>query len=448
MRLADAFEIQPGDVVSIIGAGGKTALMIALGYELAEAGYRVLATTTVGLEDHQLELVPRAMPITSSPLEISSALTEDKFVFLYSSIRNSRAAGSDPETIQALLDVIDSDVVLVEADNSDRRLLKAPYDYEPVIPSGTSLVIPVASLSVLGKPLDDEHIYNAAAIRERYGFPEGGAIKAAWLAQILRDETLGMQGVPDRVRVMAFINQTPQKGYGRWRGRVVAQLALRNARMSGVVLGEVRGAQPVYEVQRSVGAVVLAAGQSTRMGDHKILLPWSENRTIIEHIVYQLIKSRIDPIVVVTGHNAKDVKQALKPYDVEIVYNKAYRTGEMLSSLKAGLQALPVHVAAGLVVLGDQPRLQSKVLYQLLTRYATGRHDLIVPSYQERRGHPILIARRHWGEILNMKPGATLRDLLNAHADSIEYVVVDNDSVLRDVDTPQDYREERWRAGL
>jgi molybdenum cofactor cytidylyltransferase len=223
---------------------------------------------------------------------------------------------------------------------------------------------------------------------------------------------------------------------------------MRSNRINGVVLGHVRGAEPVLEVQRPVGAVVLAAGMSTRMGQHKLLMPWAEGRTIIEHIVHQLIRARIDPITVVTGHNARDVKNLLKPLDVDIVYNKAYKAGEMLSSLKVGLAAMPSHTAAAFVVLGDQPRIQQKTIYQLLTAYASGQHDLLVPSYEMQRGHPILLGRRYWGEVQNLAPEASLRHLLNTHADRIAYVNVDSDSVLRDVDTPQDYKDERWRAGL
>jgi molybdenum cofactor cytidylyltransferase len=448
MRLLDAFDILPGEVVSIIGAGGKTSLMIGLGYELAESGSRVLATTTVGIDEHLLALVPVALPITAPPESISQALNEQRFVFLYEGVRAGRVQGADPTHIQALLDAVDSDVLLIEADTSNSLPVKAPYEHEPVIPAGTSLVIPVVSFGAYGKPLDEDNIYNARAIIERYGFPEGAPIKSAWLAQILRDETIGLRGVPDRVRVVAFLKQTPVKGYGRFRARVVAQLAMRSARISGVVLGEIRGAQPVYEIQRPVGAVLLAAGASTRMGQHKLLLPWADGRTIIEHIVFQLIKSRVDPIVVVTGHNAREIKALLKPLDLEIVHNKGYKTGEMLSSLKVGLEALPAHTASALVALGDQPGLQPKTIYQLLTAYALHGADLIVPSFQKQRGHPMMIGRRHWPEILNLDGRSTLRDVLNRHAQQIHYVEVDNDSVLRDVDTPQDYRDERFRAGL
>lgn len=448
MKLHQAFDITRGDVVAFIGAGGKTSTMVSLGYELAEMGWRVLATATVALDESQLELFPRALTPDAGSDAISAALNEDRFVFLYDKIRDGGVYGPDVDWVTRLMDTIDSDVILIEADTANGALIKAPYPDEPLIPTETSLVVLLASLSALGKPLDSEHVYNLNAIINRYGFPEGNHIKSPWIAQIIRDETLGLHGVPQTTRTIAFLNQALPRGFGRARARLIAKLALRHSRLNGVAIGAVRGAEPVYEIHRPVGAVVLAAGLSTRMGQPKVLLPWTHNRTIIEHIVQQLLNARVEHIVVVTGHMSKEVRDILKPLDVQVVYNRSYKSGEMLSSLKVGLQAMPDHIRASMIVLGDQPRIQPKVIYQVLMAYATGQSDIIAPSFERRRGHPILIDRRYWAEILNLPRSGSPRDVINAHNDHIHYINVDTDSVLHDVDTPQDYDDERWRAGL
>ncbi|GAB4526413.1 MAG: molybdenum cofactor cytidylyltransferase [Anaerolineae bacterium] len=447
MKLYQAFNIVQGDVVAFIGGGGKTSTLISLGYELAEMGWRVLATTTLRIRQDELELTPRALTLQAGNTAISAALSQDRFVFLYDHIRRGEAHGLSPESITDLLDTVDSDVILVEADHADGRALKAPYVGEPIIPTETTLVIQVMSLSILGKTLDEDHVYNLEAIVERYGFPEGTRIKSPWVAQILRDEELGLKDVPKHARVITYINQTGSKSHGRARARHIARMALRNSRLNGVAIGAARGAEPVQEVQRPIGAVVLAAGLSTRMGEPKMLLPWG-NKTIIEHILDQLINARLEHITVVTGHMAREIKDLVKPLGVDVVYNRGYKTGEMLSSLKAGLRALPDRLAATLIVLGDQPRLQPKVLYQIMSTYAESSAEILIPSYEMRRGHPILINRRYWPEILNLPREGNLREVINAHSDQIQYVNVDTDSVLRDVDTPEDYSNERWRAGL
>lgn len=448
MKLQSAFDVVRGDVVSFIGAGGKTATLVGLGYELAEMDWRVLATTTTHLKKDQLELIPGALSIDAGTLAISEALTAHNFVFLYSKIDDDRVYGADPDTITKLLDAVDSDVLLVEADYAGGKPLKAPRLDEPIIPTETSLVIPVASLSALGLPLTEDHVYNAQAVMDRYGFREGNHIKSPWMAQVIRDESLGLQGVPDDTRIIAFLNQTPPVGYGRARARMVARLALRKSRLNGVAIGSVRGAEPVHEVRRPIGAVVLAAGMSTRMGQSKMLLPWTEKNTIIEHVVEQLLNSRIDHVVVVTGYMAREIKALMEPLGVKVVYNRSYKSGEMLSSVKAGLRAMPDNVAASLLVLGDQPRIQPRVIYQVLMAYAKGAGELVAPSFEMQRGHPILIGRRYWAELLGLPRHGSPREVINAHQDRIAYVKVNTDSVLRDVDTPDDYQQERWRAGL
>ncbi|NWG17023.1 MAG: putative selenium-dependent hydroxylase accessory protein YqeC [Chloroflexi bacterium] len=448
MKLQRAFDINPGDVVALVGAGGKTTTMIALGYELAEAGLRVLATTTTRISDDQLGLVPYAARLDTSMSAVSLALSDHRFVFLYDEIRQNKVYGATCEQIPRLLDSIDSDVLLIEADGARGLPLKAPKAHEPVIPAETTLVVPVASLSVLGQPLDEEHVYNAEAIDKRYGFGIGNRVKSPWVAQVIRDETLGLKGVPDKVRVVALLNQVPAQGYLRGRARMIAQFILRSPRVYGVALGSVRGAEPIHEVQRQVGAVVLAAGMSRRMGQPKVLLPWEGRKTIIEHILEQLFLAKVPRVTVVTGHRSPDVYSLAVRMGAEAVHNPDYATGEMLSSLKVGLRAMPPHISAVLVVLGDQPRIQPRVIAQVLTAYAEGAGDIIAPSYQMRRGHPILIDRRYWQDILNLPPDGVPRDVIDKYKDRIGYVNVDTDSVLRDIDTPQDYRDERRSAGI
>jgi molybdenum cofactor cytidylyltransferase len=113
----------------------------------------------------------------------------------------------------------------------------------------------------------------------------------------------------------------------------------------------------------------------------------------------------------------------------------------MLSSIQCGLAALDSGMQAALVVLGDQPQLQAGVVRQLIEAYQTGTGRLIMPSFQMRRGHPIVIDRTYWPEILALDGDKTLRDVTNAHASAIQYIIVETDSVLRDMDTPEEYQQ-------
>lgn len=200
-----------------------------------------------------------------------------------------------------------------------------------------------------------------------------------------------------------------------------------------------------------IAAIVLAAGLSTRMrhetGVPKVLLDWN-GKTIIEHIVGQLRAAEADPVIVVTGNHADLVRARVEPLGAVAAYNADYARGEMLSSIKTGLRALPEDVTAALIALGDQPRIQADIVRQVISAYREEECVIAAPSYNRRRGHPILIDRQLWDEILALPEDGSLRTVINAHQERIAYVVVEDDAVLHDVDTPADYLEEQQRAGL
>jgi len=119
----------------------------------------------------------------------------------------------------------------------------------------------------------------------------------------------------------------------------------------------------------------------------------------------------------------------------------------MVDSLQVGLAQLSESVEATFVALGDQPQIQLPVVQAVLDAYmrATSEHPkaLIVPSYQMKRGHPWLVRRDLWPELSRIRPPETLRDFLNRHGEEINYLPVTTDTILRDLDTPDDYAHEK-----
>lgn len=196
------------------------------------------------------------------------------------------------------------------------------------------------------------------------------------------------------------------------------------------------------QTEQSVAAVVLAAGRSRRMGQPKMVLPWGDT-TVIGQVVWVLRQAAIQKVVVVTGGARRQVEAALSGSAVKLVFNPHYDQEEMLVSLQHGLRALENNVEAALVVLGDQPQIKVEVVQSILTHYQIGQAPLIVPSFQMRRGHPWLVERKLWKSFFELGSDSTMRDFLNQFANQIDYLIVDTPSVLRDLDTPQDYQSQR-----
>jgi molybdenum cofactor cytidylyltransferase len=188
-----------------------------------------------------------------------------------------------------------------------------------------------------------------------------------------------------------------------------------------------------------IAAIILAAGQSKRMGQPKMLLPWGK-LTVIEQIITTFLNAGLEDILIVTGGAQVEVEKAIDRYPVRRVHNPDYASGEMLSSLQCGIRAMSERAQAALIGLGDQPQVQEASVRAICETFRTSGSELIVPSFHMRRGHPWLASRILWQEILSLKPHETLRAFLNKRADSIQYVNLDTPTILADLDTPEDYR--------
>jgi molybdenum cofactor cytidylyltransferase len=187
-----------------------------------------------------------------------------------------------------------------------------------------------------------------------------------------------------------------------------------------------------------ISAIILAAGKSARMGQPKMLLPWGKT-TVLGAVIHTCAAAGIGQILVVTGAERETVEALCREEGVSTVFNPAYADGEMLSSIQAGIRRLPPAVEATLIVLGDQPVMQPQTIKSVMEAYSGSGAHLVVPSYKMRRGHPWLVDRALWEELLRVKQDETSRDFLQRHADEIKYIEAKSPTTVEDMDTPEDY---------
>lgn len=194
-----------------------------------------------------------------------------------------------------------------------------------------------------------------------------------------------------------------------------------------------------------VAAVILAAGQSKRMGQPKMLLPWGKT-SVLGQVVASFAGCGAQEIIIVSGGARPaveaEVLRLADRFPVRCVYNPLHESGEMLSSVQCGLSATSAQVEAALIGLGDQPQISPDAIRKVISAFAASRSPLIVPSHNLRRGHPWLVQRALWEQILALQPPQTLRDFINALAAQILYVESDA-TVLKDLDTPEQYQREK-----
>lgn len=191
-----------------------------------------------------------------------------------------------------------------------------------------------------------------------------------------------------------------------------------------------------------ITALVLAAGTSSRMGQPKMVLPWG-NTTVLGQVIQVIKSSAIEDLLVVTGAARDLVEPICHAEGARVVFNPLYAEGDMLASLQTGIRELGAATDAALVTLGDQPQIQETCVRLVARTYADSKAPLIVPSYHQRRGHPWLVGRGFWPEILNMREPETAREFLNRHSADISYLELDSATILQDLDTSEEYLKSR-----
>lgn len=186
-----------------------------------------------------------------------------------------------------------------------------------------------------------------------------------------------------------------------------------------------------------ITAIILAAGESKRMGQPKMLMPWGKS-TVLQTVISTVQSAGITDILVVTGGGRQQVEMLIGK-TVQTIFNENYEKGEMLSSIQTGLTAKMREASAALICLGDQPQVRERTVRSVCDAFLKSKSQVVVPSYEMQRGHPWLVARPLWEEFLEMKSPRTPRDFLKKHARKINYVNVDTPSIIEDLDTPEDY---------
>ena len=187
----------------------------------------------------------------------------------------------------------------------------------------------------------------------------------------------------------------------------------------------------------NIWGIILAAGASTRMKKQKMLLPY-KGKTIVATVISNTISALNKNLVVVLGANRLEISKEISNFQLKIIENQRYSEG-MLSSVLCGLEALPDETEAFLVVLGDQPQIGSDVTFKVIDAYKNSGKAIVIPVFEKRRGHPVLINFKYKTEIQGLNPEKGLRALMEKFADDIFEVECGSPEILRDIDTPQDY---------
>ncbi len=188
---------------------------------------------------------------------------------------------------------------------------------------------------------------------------------------------------------------------------------------------------------RNVAAVILAAGRSTRMGGPNKLLAELGGKPLVRIVTEQALASKASGVIVVTGHQADEVRNALGGLNVSFAHNPDFAEG-LAGSVKAGIAAVPQNADGAVICLGDMPLISAHLIDRLIEAFAPDRGNLIVvPVSDNRRGNPVLWSRRFFNELMTLDGDIGARHLIARHGEAVAEVAVEGHAAFLDIDTPQ-----------
>ncbi len=446
MNLIRAFGLSGGESVVFVGAGGKTSLMFALARELPRP---VCVTTTTHLGAWQGEMADVHYTV-DAPQDIKRVDYSQQRVILLTGPEDDHqrmtALPGDGLNWLREMCVKRGLFLLIEGDGARRKSLKAPAPYEPVIPIWVNCVVVVAGFGAIGQPLDAENVHRPEIFSRLSGCMPGLPVEVDHLVRVLVHPEGGLKGLPQSARRVCCLNQVEGELRMAMANRAAQGLVKTFERVALCSMKNSTLGEPVISVQSPGAGVILAAGESRRLGHPKQLLEW-QGRPFVRQAAENALLGGLDPVIVVTGAYQHAVRKALSGLPVRCVHNPQWAEGQA-SSLKAGLAALPETCDHVLFILGDQPQVSPLLLRGLLERFQVHRLPITAPLVRdERRGNPALFSQETFSSLEEIRGDRGGRDLFRRFP--VDWLPWVDERILLDVDTTADlnYLRERIFGG-
>ena len=460
--------------VAFTGSGGKTTALFQLAHALSgatrEAGSAVegpvIVTATTHLHVDQVKLADSHW-IGEKSADFAALEENLHGVMLVTGpVDGDRTKGLDEELIRWLHELCGAHnlPLLIEADGSRQRPLKAPAEHEPVVPEFVGTVVVVAGLSGLGKLLTDEYVHRAERFRRLAGATGEEAVTPEMVVKVLSHPDGGLKGIPEKALRVALLNQADTPELQSIGGRMAQDLLVA---FDAVVVGTLeRAALQTFE---PTAGIILAAGGASRFGSPKQLLDW-HGKPFVRQVAETALSAGLSPVVVVTGAYAEASGAAVHDLPLTISHNPNWKQG-LGSSLQTGLASLsqphpafghppllsPVRgekgrvgegkreVGSAVFLLADQPQVPPTLLRALVEQHCRELSPIVAPLVQGQRSNPVLFDRVTFPELMSITGDLGGRAIFSKFP--VAYVPWHDESLLIDVDTPEDLKRLLERSG-
>ena len=429
--LAKALRVQPNEGVAFVGAGGKSTAMFKLAKELPSP---VIVTATTHLGSWQVPIAD--VHIIANEHQPVKQLTEQArgVTLITGEFGGDRMLPIHEDLLPWLNEYCRSHSIplLIEADGSRQKPLKAWADHEPPIPGFVDKVVQVVGMSGLGKPLTDEFVHRAEIFSKLSGLKIGEPVSIDAVINVLSHEAGGLKNIPAGSRKAMIINQADSFETQSLAKTISGGLL---SEYQSIVVANLKNDE-IFAVNEPIAGIILAAGESSRFGEPKQLLNW-KGKPFVRVVAETAIRAGLSSVLVVTGAHAGQIESAVQDLDVELIHNKDWKEGQA-SSIKSGLNRLPGACGGVIFLLADQPQVNTSILHALIEKHAEGLYPIIAPMVLDRRANPVLFDRASFSDLMSIEGDTGGRAIFHKHR--VEYLTWHDDSLLLDVDTPEQYQ--------
>jgi molybdenum cofactor cytidylyltransferase len=292
------------------------------------------------------------------------------------------------------------------------------------------MVVVVAGMSGIGKPLTGKTVHNLDLFSALSKLAPGEMITPEALVQVLTHVAGGFKNIPRAARRVVLLNQADTSDL-QSQGQAMAEGLLPG--YHSVVIASLQQSQ-VYSVYEPTAGIILAAGEARRFGRPKQLLDY-KGQPFVRQAALSALASGLSPVVVVTGAYANEVEAAVQDLAVIRAYNEQWQSGQS-SSIRAGLHRLPVETGAAIFLLADQPQVRTPILRALIERHARDLAPIVAPLVNGQRANPVLFDRVTFPQLNTLSGDVGGRAIFPQVP--VTYLPWHDESLLIDIDTPQD----------
>src|SRR6185436_1583708 len=432
ISLSQALRFSNSPSIAFIGSGGKTTAMFLLA-KILKKNSPVIVTSSTHLGSWQVSLADSHLVIEA---DFTIGRLEEKLhgiTLITGRLDGDRITPLDEESLALLNSYCKnhSMPLLIEADGSRQKPLKAWAEHEPPIPPFVEQVVQIVGLTGIGKPLGPDFVHRPEIFSALGGLRAGEIIAPDDISQILTHPQGGKKNIPRGARHIVMLNQadTPEL---QSMAHGMAQPLL--ASFHAVIVSSLKQ-ENIYAVHEAAAGILLAAGGSTRFGKSKQMVDW-KGQPFVRAVASKALEVGLSPLMVVVGANAEQVEAALEGLDVRIDKNLNWATGQA-SSIGEAIRIFlatttadytPERADSAIFLLVDQPQITTSMLHALVEKHAEGLFPIVAPMVIDRRANPVLFDRITFPDLLTLEGDVGGRAILHKH--NVEYLPWHDDRLL------------------